>query len=142
MLSAVRSSCTFRASLAACRWSGGGRLRPPGATSARRSAGAPDIPSIAETIPGYDASAWYGPVGPAGLPKPIVQRLNAELQLVLADPSVRETMRTVGLDIEAGSPEAMRPVMADPVRSGIDLMDRIGFRPHQRLDHGGLHGRR
>ena len=43
--------------------------------------------------------------------------------------SVQETMRTVGLDIEAGSPEAMRLVMADPVRSGIDLMDRIGFRP-------------
>ena len=58
-----------------------------------------------------------------------MQRLNAELQLVLADPAVQETMRTVGMDIEAGSPEAMRVVMADPVRSGIDLMDRIGFRP-------------
>ena len=68
-------------------------------------------------------------MGPAGLPKPVVQRLNAELQLVLADPAVQETMRTVGMDIEAGSPEAMRVVMADPVRSGIDLMDRIGFRP-------------
>ena len=107
----------------------GGKLRPLGVTSARRSAGAPDIPAIAETIPGYDASAWYGLVGPAGLPKLVVQRLNAELQLVLADPAVQETMRTVGMDIEAGSPEAMRVVMADPVRSGIDLMNRIGFRP-------------
>ncbi len=107
----------------------GGKLRPLGVTSARRSAGAPDIPAIAETIPGYDASAWYGLVGPAGLPKPVIQRLNDELQRVVADPAVQETLRTAGVDIEAGSPEAMRLIMADPVRSGIDLMDRIGFRP-------------
>jgi tripartite-type tricarboxylate transporter receptor subunit TctC len=68
-------------------------------------------------------------VGPAGVSKPVVQRLNAELQLMLADPAVQETLRTAGVDIEAGSPEAVRLVMADPVRSGIDLMDRIGFRP-------------
>jgi hypothetical protein len=51
------------------------------------------------------------------------------LQRVVADPAVQETLRTAGVDIEAGSPEAMRLIMADPVRSGIDLMDRIGFRP-------------
>lgn len=107
----------------------GGKLRPLGVTSARRSAGAPDVPAIAETIPGYDAAAWYGLVGPTGLPKPVVQRLNAELQVILAEPSVQETLRTAGVDIEPGAPEAMRLIMADPVRSGIDLMDRIGFRP-------------
>ena len=107
----------------------GGKLRPLGVAAARRSAGAPDIPAIAETLPGYDAAAWYGLMGPAGLPKPIVERLNQEMQAVLADPTVLATLRTAGVDIEAGSPEAMRLVMADPVRSGIDLMDRIGFRP-------------
>ncbi len=107
----------------------GGKLRPLGVASARRSAGAPDIPSIAETIPGYDAALWYGLVGPAGLPKSVVQRLNDELQFVLAEPSVLAPLRAAGVDVEAGSPEAMRLVMADPVRSGIDLMDRIGFRP-------------
>jgi len=107
----------------------GGKLRPLGVTGARRSAGAPDIPAIAEIIPGYDASVWYGLVGPAGLPKSVIQRLNDELQLVVADPAVLETLRTAGVDIEAGSPGAMRLVMADPMRSGIDLMDRIGFRP-------------
>jgi hypothetical protein len=48
--------------------------------------------------------------------------------------------RRVG--IEAGSPQAVRLIMADPVRSGIDLMDRIGFRPLERFDHGGPDGRR
>ena len=68
-------------------------------------------------------------MSPAGLPKSVIQRLNDELQLVVADPAVMETLRTAGVDVEAGSPEAMRLIMADPVRSGIDLMDRIGFRP-------------
>jgi tripartite-type tricarboxylate transporter receptor subunit TctC len=106
-----------------------GRLRALGVTSARRSAGAPDIPAIAETLPGYDASLWYGVVGPAGLPADVVRRLSSELQRVLAEPAVQETLRTAGVDLEPGDPEALRIVMADPVRSGVDLMDRIGFRP-------------
>jgi tripartite-type tricarboxylate transporter receptor subunit TctC len=106
-----------------------GRLRALGVTSARRSAGAPDIPSIAETLAGYDASLWYGVVGPAGLPADVVRRLNDEMQRVLAEPTVQETLRTAGVDIEPGDPQSLRIVMADPVRSGVDLMDRIGFRP-------------
>lgn len=106
-----------------------GRLRPLGVTSAKRSAAAPDVPSIAETVPGYDASAWYGVVGPAGMPEPIVRRLNEEMQVILNDPSVQGTLRTAGLDVEAGSAGALRTVMADAVLSGNDLMDRIGYRP-------------
>jgi tripartite-type tricarboxylate transporter receptor subunit TctC len=105
------------------------RLRPLGVTSLRRSAGAPDIPAIAETLPGYDASLWYGLVGPAGLPADVVRRLSSELQSVLAEPAVQATLRTAGVDLEPGDAEAMRAVMADPVRSGVDLMDHIGFRP-------------
>lgn len=106
-----------------------GRLRPLGVTSARRSAAAPDVPAIAETVPGYDASAWYGVVGPAGMPEPIVRRLNEEMQVILNNPSVQGTLRTAGLDVEAGSAGALRTVMADAVLSGNDLMDRIGYRP-------------
>ncbi len=106
-----------------------GQLRALGVTSARRSAGAPDIPAIAEILPGYDASLWYGLVGPAGLPADVVRRLSSELQRVLAEPQVQETLRTAGVDLEPGDPEALRIVMADPVRSGVDLMDHIGFRP-------------
>jgi tripartite-type tricarboxylate transporter receptor subunit TctC len=106
-----------------------GRLRALGVTSARRSAGAPDIPAIAETLPGYDASLWYGVVGPTGLPADVVRRLSGELLRVLAEPAVQDTLRTAGVDLEPGGAEALRLVMADPVRSGVDLMDRIGFRP-------------
>ena len=51
------------------------------------------------------------------------------MQRVLAEPTVQETLRTAGVDIEPGDPQSLRIVMADPVRSGVDLMDRIGFRP-------------
>jgi tripartite-type tricarboxylate transporter receptor subunit TctC len=106
-----------------------GRLHALGVTSLRRSAGAPDVPAIAETLPGYDASLWYGLVGPAGLPADVVSRLSGELQVILAESGVQETLRTAGVDLEPGSADAMRAVMADPLRSGVDLMDRIGFRP-------------
>jgi tripartite-type tricarboxylate transporter receptor subunit TctC len=68
-------------------------------------------------------------VGPAGLPADVVRRLSSELQLVLAEPAVQATLRTAGVDLEPGDAETMRVVMADPVRSGVDLMDHIGFRP-------------
>ncbi|MFO1163044.1 MAG: tripartite tricarboxylate transporter substrate-binding protein [Reyranellaceae bacterium] len=106
-----------------------GRLRPLGVTSAKRSAAAPDVPSIAETVPGYDASAWYGVVGPAGMPEPVVHRLNEEMQIILNDRAVQAVLGTAGLDVETGNVGALRTVMADAVLSGNDLMDRIGYRP-------------
>jgi tripartite-type tricarboxylate transporter receptor subunit TctC len=107
----------------------GGRLRPLGVTSARRSPGAPDIPAIAETVPGYDASTWYGLVAPAGLPEPVLAKLNAELQAVLADPSVQTTLRAAGVDPLPGPPAALRTIMEEATRTGNALMDRIDFRP-------------
>lgn len=106
-----------------------GRLRPLGVTSARRNSGAPDIPAIAETLPGYEASTWYGLVAPAGVPEAVVRRLTGELQAVMAEPAVQNTLRAAGVDAEPGPPAALRAVMTDPVRSGTDLMDRIQFRP-------------
>lgn len=106
-----------------------GRLRPLGVTSATRSPGAPDIPAIAETVPGYDASTWYGLVAPAGMPTPVVARLNTELQAVVADPAVQVTLRNAGVDAQPGTPAALRAIMAESVRSGTALMDRIGYTP-------------
>ena len=107
----------------------GGRLRPLGVTSGQRSPGAPEIPAIAETVPGYDASTWYGIVAPAGLPEPVATRLNAELQAMLADPAVLATLRAAGVDPLPGSAQDLRRIMEEATRSGNALMDRINFRP-------------
>jgi tripartite-type tricarboxylate transporter receptor subunit TctC len=106
-----------------------GQFRALGVTGARRSPSAPDIPSIAETVPGYDASGLYGLSAPAGTPQPILARLNAELQAMLADPAVQATLRNAGVDPEPGSPAAMRETMLDNIRRWTELMDRIGFQP-------------
>lgn len=65
-----------------------GRVRPLGVTSAKRVKNFPDIPAISETIPGYELTSWIAAFVPAGTPKGIVDRLNAELKRALADPGV------------------------------------------------------
>ena len=106
-----------------------GRFRALGITSSQRSAGAPDIPAIAETVPGYDASSWYGVVGPARLPEPVAQRLNAELQAILAEAPLQARLRDAGVDGKPGSIAELRAIMLEGQTSGNALMDRIGFRP-------------
>jgi tripartite-type tricarboxylate transporter receptor subunit TctC len=106
-----------------------GLLRPLGVTSGRRSPGAPDIPAIAETVPGYDTSTWYGLLAPSGLPEPVATRLSTELQAVLADPGVQATLRAAGVDAQPGSSNALGKIMAEATRTGNALMDRIQFRP-------------
>ena len=84
----------------------GGRLRPLGVSSARRSAALPDVPTIAESgVPGYDMSPWIAVFAPAGTPRAIVERLNAEINRALKLPEVAQTLTTQGLDPWTGTPD-------------------------------------
>ncbi|HSQ05580.1 MAG TPA: tripartite tricarboxylate transporter substrate binding protein, partial [Burkholderiales bacterium] len=70
-----------------------GRLRALGVTSAKRAAGAPDIPTIAEAgVPGYEATQWFGVLAPAGTPRDIVNRLHSETVRVLKSPDIRDRL--------------------------------------------------
>ncbi|MPZ42764.1 MAG: tripartite tricarboxylate transporter substrate binding protein [Betaproteobacteria bacterium] len=75
-----------------------GKLRALGVTTAKRSPLLPDIPAIAETVPGYELAGWYGVLAPAGTPRAIVQRLHAEIQKIMRSPQMKE--RYVALAIE------------------------------------------
>jgi tripartite-type tricarboxylate transporter receptor subunit TctC len=82
------------------------RLRAFGVTSAKRSAGADDIPTIAEAgVPGYEAVQWYGVLAPAGTPRPIVDRLHAEVAKALQQREVREKLSTDGAEAVGNTPE-------------------------------------
>jgi tripartite-type tricarboxylate transporter receptor subunit TctC len=83
-----------------------GRVRALGITSSQRSGTYPDIPTIAESVPGFEVVAWGGIIGPAHLPKDIVTRLNAEIRSALASPAVQEAFKTLGADTDPGTPEA------------------------------------
>lgn len=106
-----------------------GQLRPLGITSATRSEGAPDIPSIAETVPGYDTSSWYGILAPAGLPEPVLQRLGSELQAAVAMPEMQRQLLELGVDPAPAASGGLRRVIEAAVTSVTALLDRIGYRP-------------
>ena len=76
-----------------------GKLRALAVTSLKRSAGVPDVPTIAESgFPGFDASSWFGLVGPAGLPRGIAAKISADIARILARPEMREKFVQQGAD--------------------------------------------
>lgn len=82
-----------------------GRVRGLAVTGAQRSAALPDLPTIAEAgVPGYEASTWNGIVAPAGVPKPVITRLNTELNKALASPELRQKFAAIGADPGGGTP--------------------------------------
>ena len=82
-----------------------GQLRVLAVTSAKRSALAPDVPAVNETLPGYEAVGWYGLAAPAGTPRPAIARLNGEMNRVLASSEFVEKMRLQGYEPVGGTPE-------------------------------------
>ena len=75
-------------------------------TTAKRSSELPDIPSIAETLPGYDASLWNGLLGPRGTPAAAIQRIHREVMKLLQTAEVRNAYQRAGTDIVATDPKA------------------------------------
>jgi tripartite-type tricarboxylate transporter receptor subunit TctC len=75
-----------------------GRVRAIGVTSEKRSPQFPDVPAIAETVPGYEFTAWVGAFAPAKTPRPAVDRLNAEFKKVVSDPDVAAKLTSLTLD--------------------------------------------
>ena len=82
-----------------------GKVRGLAVSSPTRSVAFPDLPTIAEAgVPGYDATTWTGIVAPAGVPKAIVAKLNAEINTALATPSLKEKLTGIGSEPVIGTP--------------------------------------
>jgi hypothetical protein len=81
-----------------------GKIRALAQTTAQRSQAAPDVPTVAETVPGFEATTWFAMFAPAGTPREVVARLNAELQRVFKLPEVVEKMKTLGLETWISTP--------------------------------------
>ena len=90
-----------------------GKLKLLGVTEAKRSSLMPDVPTVAETVPGYELGVWYGLFGPAGMPKQLVDRLNDATNKALADPNVRTRMDGIGVEIVKATPEQFGKVLRD-----------------------------
>jgi tripartite-type tricarboxylate transporter receptor subunit TctC len=82
-----------------------GKLKALGISSLQRSPLVPDVPTIAESgLPGFESVTWFGVFGPAGTPKAVVERMNTEVNKVLADPAIRERFAQLGFEPAGGTP--------------------------------------
>jgi tripartite-type tricarboxylate transporter receptor subunit TctC len=82
-----------------------GRLRALAVTSRKRAALLPDVPALAESFPGYEAGSWYGILAPAGTPRPIVDRLHAEIVKAVKAPEVSQRLAAEGAEVIGSTPE-------------------------------------
>ena len=89
-----------------------GRLRALGVTSLKRTALAPELPAIAETLPGFESNTWFGLYGPKGLPADIVAKLNAAANQALADADAKERLARLGIEPAGGTPQQFAKMVA------------------------------
>jgi tripartite-type tricarboxylate transporter receptor subunit TctC len=82
-----------------------GKVRPLGVTNLKRTEISPNLPAIAETIPNYEANAWFGIMAPASTPREIVARLNSEFMKILRTPETREKLNQQGFEAVGNSSE-------------------------------------
>jgi len=90
-----------------------GRLRALGVTSLKRSPLAPDLPAVADTLPGYESNTLFGLYGPKGLPPELVARINAAANQALADPDVKDKLSRLGIEPVISTPEQLAKTVAD-----------------------------
>jgi tripartite-type tricarboxylate transporter receptor subunit TctC len=89
-----------------------GRLRALGVTSAKRTSMAPELPAIAEVLPGFESNTWFGLYGPKGLPADVLTRVNTAVNQALADAEVREKLARLGIEPVGGTSEQFTRMLA------------------------------
>lgn len=105
-----------------------GRLRGLGVTSPKRSLSFPELPAIAETVPGYEVINWFGVLAPANTPRAIVTRLNSELNAALASPDLRSRLLAQGADPTGGTPEKFATLIKRDVVKWAKVVKASGAR--------------
>jgi tripartite-type tricarboxylate transporter receptor subunit TctC len=106
-----------------------GKLRPLAVTSATRQPSLPDVPAVSEFLPGYEASGWYGIVAPKAVPRAIVDKLNAEINAALADPTIKARYADLGLILSPGSPEDFTKFIAAETEKWAKVVKFAGIMP-------------
>ena len=127
VLSGESVQCMFATIPSAIQLVRGGKLRALAVTSPRRSAGLPEVPTIAESgFPGFDASSWFGLVGPAGLPREIATRLQTEIARILKQPAMREKFIQQGADPIGNTPDEFGKYMRDETAKWANIVKVSG----------------
>jgi tripartite-type tricarboxylate transporter receptor subunit TctC len=107
-----------------------GKLRALATTGAKRSETLAELPTVAESgLPGYEAVGWFGLLAPAATPKPVVDRLSADANLVLTDEEVRSRMQALGADPASNTPEEFSRFIRNDQAKWSKLMREAGIKP-------------
>jgi tripartite-type tricarboxylate transporter receptor subunit TctC len=106
-----------------------GKLRALAVTTAMRAEALPDIPTVGEFVPGYEASAWYGLGAPKNTPAEIVAKLNKEINAGLADPKLRARLADLGGTVLAGSPADFSKLIAEETDKWAKVIKSAGIKP-------------
>ncbi len=104
-----------------------GRVRALGVTALKRSPAVPDVPTIAESgVPGYEATTWNGVIAPVGTPREIVRKLNAEINKILASPSLKDKFAMIGADPMPAAPEVFAALIKSENVKWAEVIKRSG----------------
>jgi tripartite-type tricarboxylate transporter receptor subunit TctC len=107
-----------------------GKVRPLAVASSKRVASLPNVPTFAEVgVPGFEVSSWQAVFAPAGTPKPIVQRLNAEIAKALKTPDVVARLEELGIDPSAGSPEQLGDYQRAEIAKWAQVVRTANIKP-------------
>ncbi|MDB5371384.1 MAG: Tripartite-type tricarboxylate transporter, receptor component TctC [Belnapia sp.] len=106
-----------------------GRVRGIAVTSLARVPEAPELATIAETVPGFETVSWGGVLAPAGTPQPVIRRLNAAMRETMMRPDVGGALARQGIQPQTGTPEAFGSYVAAEIRKWTDVVQRMGLRP-------------
>ncbi len=106
-----------------------GKLKLLAVTEGKRSPFLPDVPTVAETVPGYEMTVWYGAFGPPGMPRDIVARLNSEIARALFLPQVKDRMADIAVEVASSTPEELGERMRQDAEKWGGIIKSIGITP-------------
>jgi tripartite-type tricarboxylate transporter receptor subunit TctC len=105
-----------------------GRVKALGVTSAKRSPILPDVPALAEFVPGYQATNWFAMLAPAAVPRPIIARINKQSLEILRTPELADAIRKQGADPGGGTPESVGQFVSTEIAKWTKVIKTIGLK--------------
>jgi tripartite-type tricarboxylate transporter receptor subunit TctC len=107
-----------------------GKLRAYGVTSDKRQAMFPDLPAIGEVVPGFESTAWFGVFAPAGLPDAVTQKLHTTIVAALAEPRLREQLKTEGATAVGNTPKEFTAFVREDIERWAPVVKASGAKPN------------
>jgi tripartite-type tricarboxylate transporter receptor subunit TctC len=104
-----------------------GKLRLLATSGTKRSALFPDVPTVAETVPGYDATNWWGLIAPAGTPQPVIAKLSSELEALLRSDETRKRVESEGADVIRMTPAEFGRFISEEMQKWAKVVKQAGI---------------